>query len=164
MPDAIGLRPAEPADEPFLLRVYGSTRAEELAQTNWSVEEKSAFVQMQFSAQTQFYQENYEGAEYLIVLCDQRPGGRLYVHRTQEEIRVMDIALLPEFRGKGIGTLLLNQLFAEGRSSGKSVGIHVEIFNPAVRLYQRLGFRKMADKGVYHFYQWFPDSQVKQLD
>ncbi len=154
--DTVLLRPAEAADLDFLLRVYASTRAEELKLTNWTDEQKAQFVQMQFTAQKKYYEENYAGAEYSIILSGHVPAGRLYLHRTSDEIRVMDIALLPEFRRRGIGSFLFNRLFAESRETGKSVGIHVEIFNPAQHLYQRLGFQKIADKGVYHFYQWKP--------
>jgi len=79
------------------------------------------------------------------------PGGRLYVHRGPSEIRVVDIALLPEYRGAGVGTSLLQDLLAEGDAAGKSVTIHVERMNPALRLYERLGFAVAEDKGVYLF-------------
>jgi ribosomal protein S18 acetylase RimI-like enzyme len=157
MDDSIALRPVRPGDQPFLLQVYASTRSDELALTNWSNEQKEQFVRMQFEAQKKFYEENYAGAEFLVILFQNQPAGRLYLHRHPGEIRVMDIALLPEFRRKGIGSFLFHQLFAEARAASKPVGIHVEIFNPALRLYEKLGFRKMADKGVYHFFQWFPE-------
>jgi ribosomal protein S18 acetylase RimI-like enzyme len=80
--------------------------------------------------------------------------GRLYVARWEREIRIMDIALLPEHRGAGIGTELLRELQDEARSAGKTLTIHVERFNPALRLYERLGFRQVEDKGVYLLMRW----------
>jgi Acetyltransferases len=160
MNSSVTLRAVQPADLAFLVEVYASTRADELALTNWSDEQKDEFVRMQFAAQKKYYEENYSGAEYLLILYGDDPVGRLYLHRNDEEIRIMDIALLPAFRRKGIGSFLLDQLFTEARRSRKPVGIHVEIFNPALRLYDRLGFKKMADKGVYHFLQWFPETDA----
>jgi ribosomal protein S18 acetylase RimI-like enzyme len=73
------------------------------------------------------------------------------VHRGESEIRIVDIALLPDYRGNGIGTALLRDLFSEADAAGKTVTIHVERFNPALRLYERLGFALAEDKGVYLF-------------
>ena len=83
-------------------------------------------------------------------------AGRLYVHRREREIRIMDIALLPEFRGRGIGTKLLNEILMEGERTGRPVTIHVESFNPARRLYERLGFTRVASNGVYLLLEWKP--------
>jgi ribosomal protein S18 acetylase RimI-like enzyme len=154
---SVSLRPIAPEDMEFLLRVYGSTRQEEMALVDWSEEQKDAFLRMQFEAQHTFYQANYVGAEFLVVLDDGVPAGRLYLHRRADEIRLVDIALLPEHRGRGIGTSLLEDLFAEAGAAGKAVRIHVERFNEgALRLYQRLGFRQIADKGVYYLLEWRP--------
>jgi ribosomal protein S18 acetylase RimI-like enzyme len=152
-------RPVTPEDEPFLCAVYGSTRVEELAQVDWDEEQKLAFVQMQFAAQHRYYQEHYADASFQVILCDGVPAGRLYVARWPAEIRIVDIALLPEYRGRGIGTHLLHALQAEAALAGKPLRIHVERFNPALRLYDRLGFREIADRGVYLFLEWTPDVQ-----
>ena len=139
----------------LLLRVYRSTREEELAMiADWSDEQKDAFVRQQFTAQHAWYQEHYVGAEFQVILVDGAPAGRLYVHRREKEIRIMDIALLPEFRGRGFGTTLLQDILAEGRRSARPVTIHVESFNPAQRLYARLGFAQVASNGVYHLLEW----------
>ena len=106
---------------------------------------------MQFDAQDAWWHENYVGASFDVILVDGEPAGRLYVHRGRSEIRIVDIALLPEHRGDGVGTRLLEDLFAEGDAGGKSVTIHVERMNPALRLYERLGFLVAEDKGVYLF-------------
>jgi ribosomal protein S18 acetylase RimI-like enzyme len=145
----VELRPIEPGDEEFLYRVYASTRQEELAQVDWPEEQRAAFLRMQFDAQSSYYEEHYRGAELSVILSDDHPAGRLYVARWPKEIRIVDIALLPEHRGIGIGTRLLKDLISESEESGKHLSIHVERFNPALRLYDRLGFRTVADKGVY---------------
>ena len=151
---AVTFRPIRSGDEPFLSQVYASTRLDELAVTDWNGEQKAAFLQMQFAAQHTFYQENYTSTDFLIVLQDDIPVGRLYVARWKDEIRIVDIALLPAYRGTGIGTAMLRDLLAEANAAGKPVRIHVERDNPALRLYQRLGFEMIEDKGVYLFMEW----------
>jgi len=146
----------DPADLSFLYRVYASTRAEELAMVDWDAAQKEAFLLQQFNAQHAWYTQNYPGALFHLVHLDEEPIGRLYLHSREKEIRVMDIALLPEYRGRGIGTALLADVLAEGRRGGKTVSIHVEIYNPALRLYSRLGFRPVADRGVYWLMEWSP--------
>jgi GNAT superfamily N-acetyltransferase len=152
----IELRSVEPDDAPFLSQVYAGTRAEDWALVDWAESEKTAFLAMQFAAQDAYYREHYPGAAFQVILCDGAPVGRLYVHRRPAEIRIMDIALLPEYRGAGIGTFLLRDLLAEGARRGTPVTIHVERFNPALRLYARLGFRPLEDKGVYLLMEWSP--------
>jgi ribosomal protein S18 acetylase RimI-like enzyme len=150
----VSLRPITPEDESFLAGVYASTRAEELAVTGWSEEEKAVFCRKQFEAQSAHYRENYPGASLQII---ERAGahiGRLYVARWEREIRIMDIALMPEHRGAGIGAQLLRELQNEARAAGKTLSIHVERFNPALRLYERLGFKIAEDKGVYLLMEW----------
>ena len=148
------LRPITPEDDPFLAGLYASTRMEELAVTEWDDEEKAVFCRRQFDAQTAHYRDNYPGASLQIIEKARTPIGRLYVARWSREIRIMDIAVLPEHRGAGIGAKLLHELQDEARSTGKSLTIHVERFNPALRLYQRLGFRQIEDKGVYLLMEW----------
>jgi GNAT superfamily N-acetyltransferase len=157
-PAPLQLRPATSEDADFLLAVYASTRAEELSRTSWSEAQKAAFVRSQFEAQHRYYQENYEGAAFDVILVEGKPAGRLYVGRFTEEIRVIDIALLPEFRGRGVGRTLLAGLLREGSLRGLPVRIHVERFNPALRFYERLGFRLLADRGVYLFLECPPGS------
>jgi ribosomal protein S18 acetylase RimI-like enzyme len=149
MPGSIALRPAGRDDEQLLFRVYTSTRAEELAVVPWDQAQKKAFLRAQFEAQARWYREHYSAASFDVVLVDGEPCGRLYVHRGASEIRIVDIALLPEHRGGGVGTALLSDLLAEADAGGKRVTIHVERLNPALRLYQRLGFSVAEDKGVY---------------
>jgi ribosomal protein S18 acetylase RimI-like enzyme len=150
------LRPVGPDDEPFLVSVYASTRADELAPVPWTDEQKAAFVAHQFAAQSAHYAEHYTGLSSHVILVDGQPAGRLLVARWAEEIRIVDIALLPAFRGRGTGTALLRDLMAEARDAGKTLSIHVEINNPALSLYRRLGFRPAADEGIYVRMDWDP--------
>ena len=165
MDPRITLRPIGPSDMDFLLRVYHSTREEELAMVvDWTAEMKDAFVRQQFNAQHVWYQEHYEGASFDVVLIDGVPAGRLYVHRRPAEIRLVDITLLPEFRTGGLGTSILGDLLAEGETAGKPVTIHVEIYNPAMRLYERLGFRPIESRGPYLLMEWRPSSLLPRQE
>jgi ribosomal protein S18 acetylase RimI-like enzyme len=149
LPSAITLRPVSSSDRDFLLHVYASTREEELAPVPWTDAEKAAFIEQQFEAQDRHYREHYAGASLDVVEWDGAPAGRLYVARWSEEIRIIDIALLPEFRGRGIGTRLLRGLLDEAARARRRLSIHVEKGNAAFRLYERLGFEVTADRGVY---------------
>jgi len=148
------LRAITPEDTPFLARVYASSRAQELALTDWNDEQKEIFCRRQFDAQSAYYAANYPEASFQIIERDGWPIGRLYVARWEKEIRIVDITLLPEFRGTGIGTKLLRELQEESRAAAKSLTIHVERFNRALALYQRLGFDQVEDKGVYLLMRW----------
>jgi GNAT superfamily N-acetyltransferase len=156
--NAIALRPIRPEDRDLLCRIYGSTRAAELAPVPWTDDQKAAFVKMQFDAQDAHYRAHYEGATYEVIEVDGVPAGRLYLHRTPKEIRLMDIALLPSFRGAGIGTRLLAGLIAEAKGSGVPLTIHVEISNPARRLYERLGFAPVEEHGVHLLMERRPEA------
>jgi len=151
---SLSLRPITPEDDSFLAAVYASTRAEELLVTDWSDEQKMAFCRMQFDAQTTHYTANYPGASFQIIERSGVPAGRLYLARWEKEIRIVDITLLPEHRGTGIGTKLLKELQEEARGAGKKLSIHVERLNPALQLYERLGFQQVEDKGVYLLLEW----------
>jgi ribosomal protein S18 acetylase RimI-like enzyme len=158
MDESLALRPITPADTEFLARVYASSRAEELAVTGWPEELKEDFCRRQFDAQSAYYAANYPEASFQIIERDGWPIGRLYVARWEKEIRIVDITLLPESRGSGIGTKLLRDLQDEARAAGKTLTIHVERFNRALGLYQRLGFQQVEDKGVYLLMRWNPFS------
>jgi ribosomal protein S18 acetylase RimI-like enzyme len=145
----IGRRPVVEDDDAFLCRLYGSTREAELTLVDWDDAQKAAFVRMQFDAQRAYYDEHYVDASFEVILVDGEPAGRLYVARWPEEIRIVDIALLPAYRNRGIGSSLVRDLLDEGAASGEPVTIHVERFNPALNLYARLGFVLAEDKGVY---------------
>lgn len=142
------------ADLPLLARVYASTRTEELAPLPWSDAEKAAFLDMQFRAQHAHYQNYYRAALWLVVMHEGQDIGRLYLDRTPVEHCIIDIALLPAHRGRGLGEPLLRDLLDEAGAAGKPVAIHVEKNNPAMRLYRRLGFKTEEDKGVYDLMRW----------
>jgi len=155
----ISLRPAQQegaaSDLEFLYGVYAASRAEELAQVpDWTEAQKGEFLRSQFSLQHTHYQSHFPNARYDVICEGGRPIGRLYVDRSETEMRIMDIALLPEFRGRGIGRSLLTEVLAEADAAGLPVGLHVEATNPAKRLYERMGFVDVEDRGVYIFMEW----------
>ena len=146
------------ADLPFLARVYASTRTEELASTPWSDAQKAAFLAMQFRAQHADYQTNYPEADWLVIMRSGEDIGRLYLDRWPSQHCIIDIAFLAEHRGQGLGEALLRDLMDEAAACGKTVMIYVEKFNPAMRLYHRLGFVTEEDKGVYDLMRWSAES------
>jgi ribosomal protein S18 acetylase RimI-like enzyme len=145
-------------DQAFLVELYGSTREEELDQVPWEAGAREAFVEQQFSAQDAHYRANYPGATFDVIEVDGARAGRLYVHRGPSDIRIMDIALAPGFRGRGIGTSLLRGLMEEADASGRKLSIHVEMNNPARSLYDRLGFEPAGEHGVYVLMERTPAS------
>jgi ribosomal protein S18 acetylase RimI-like enzyme len=155
------LRPETEADVPFLRRLYISTRWEELASVvDWTDVQKIAFLDSQFDAQRSHYLSQYAGAAFDVLEAQGVPAGRLYLDRQADTLLVVDIALLPQWCGRGIGTALLEAMFAEARLSGKGVTISVEKFNPAQRLYRRLGFREYAEDDIYWFMHWSPGANA----
>ena len=146
---AVELRPATDSDLPFLARVFASTRAEELAPVPWTEEQKRAFLAQQFAAQSADYARNYPDASFDVVIVDGEPAGRLILDRGERELHIVDIALLPEHRGRGIGTRLLRPLLDEADRDDLTVAIYVEHANRALSLYRRLGFAAVGDTGVY---------------
>lgn len=115
----------------------------------WAEEQKLAFLTQQFEAQDKDYRENYGDGDFLVIEVDGRDAGRLYVQRSMDELLIIDIALLPTERGKGIGTRILGDLLREADEARRKVSIHVEHFNPALRLYERLGFRMVEEVGIH---------------
>lgn len=155
--DTISLRTAAPDDRVLLRAIYGSTRQHELDRTDWDDRQKEAFIDHQFDAQDEYYKKVYPDSDYDILLYEGQPAGRLYVerHLIPGTIRIVDIALLPDFRNQGIGQIVLNLLQEEAAQTSKSLSIHVERFNPAMRLYERLGFQKIKEThGVYYLMEW----------
>jgi GNAT superfamily N-acetyltransferase len=154
---SITLRPVAAEDEAFLLKTYGSVRADELAQVPWSASQREAFLKMQFDSQQLHYRTHNAEAAHDIILLNERPIGRLYVARRDREIRILDITILPEDRNQGIGTSLIKGLIDEAARVGKPLNIYVEFYNPSLRLFERLGFLKVDrpdDDGVNHLMEW----------
>lgn len=148
---ALALRDATTDDDPFLFRVYADSRRNELACVAWTETQRLAFLASQFATQYRYYREHYAGATYHVVVADGESVGRLFVARWPNETRIMDIALVTEFRGIGIGTRVLGALCAEADATGAPIGIHVEKQNLARHLYARLGFEPRDDRGVYWY-------------
>jgi len=151
---AHAVRPMRDGDWEFLVSLYASTRADELSRTGWTDEQKDVFIRMQFDAQTKYYAQVYPDMEYAIITHDGADAGRLIVAELEDEFRIVDIALMPAHRGAGIGTALITEVFERARTARKAVRIHVEVFNPAKRLYERLGFTEIENKGVYLQMEW----------
>ena len=148
----ITLRPEETEDQEFLYALYASTREEELAPVPWDAAQKAAFLRMQFAAQSRHYHAEFADCDFLVVLADEVPIGRLYLDRREHALHIVDIALLPSWRGKGIGSALLASILAEADQVGKPVSLYVEGFNRAAQLYERLGFvQGNKQEGVYNF-------------
>jgi ribosomal protein S18 acetylase RimI-like enzyme len=137
---ALRLRPVTPEDNAFLLSLFASTRSDELALIDLDADQKAAFITMQFNAQTRHYDLAYPDADHRVVLLDEAPIGRLLVDRGEREFNLVDVALLPAYRGAGIGTYLIKDLQIEAAAASKPVKLNVWHSNPAKNLYERLGF------------------------
>jgi ribosomal protein S18 acetylase RimI-like enzyme len=146
---AVALRRVTAEDEPFLRELYASTRERELSIVPWSEEQKAAFLTMQFDAQDSHYRTHYPEARFDIIEIDGVPAGRLYLFATSGELRVIDIALMPQYRNKGIGGDLMRTILQTASDTGRMVTIHVEVDNPARRLYERLQFTPVEQRGPY---------------
>jgi ribosomal protein S18 acetylase RimI-like enzyme len=148
------LRPVQGEDEALLLEIYSSTRADEMALVPWDAAQKQAFLQMQFSAQQKHYRAYFPHATHEMILAEGQPVGRLYVDRRETEIRILDVTLLPQARGRGIGTQILLDLMKEADHRNQSCSIYVESFNRSLGLFQRLGFVKTEESGASWLMEW----------
>jgi ribosomal protein S18 acetylase RimI-like enzyme len=137
-------------------RLYHSTRVEEMQHFPFDDAQKRAFLDQQFAAQFAHYTQHYPTCERNIIEVRGAPVGRMWIDEWRDQIRLVDITLMPESRGTGIGTKLLLDVLARGAAANKPVTIHVEGVNPALKLYQRLGFEKVDTNGVYYLMRWTP--------
>lgn len=153
---AYARRPERSEDRDAIRVVYASTRADELAQVPWTDEQKAAFCAQQEHAQRTHYDTHFAAARREVVEVDGRVVGRLYVHHDADEVLLIDVALLPEHRGDGIGTELVRSVLAEGAARGVRVTAHVELFNRARTLYERLGFTEVSRDDVYALMAAYP--------
>ncbi len=144
------LVPLSPEDEDFIYRLYASTRMAEISGFGWNQAQQEAFLRMQFNAQKRWYEMAYPGAEYTVILRDEQPVGRMIVLRGAQEFHLIDIALLAEHRGCGIGTALVAELIAESRRAAVPLALQVLKSNRAVHLYQRLGFIRSGEDEMYY--------------
>lgn len=157
---SINLKSIQDKDYSFLSKVYKSSREKELAQVDtWTEEQKDFFLDQQFAFQHQYYLNNYNGAAFYMIVHRNISIGRLYIHPNfdNKSIRIIDITILPEWQNKGFGSGLINDIKSEARKLKRSLTIHVESFNPAIQLYNRLGFKKISEtNGVYYLLEWTP--------
>ena len=156
MLESIILRPATDTDYDFMRRLYESARAEEMTRFPFDEAQKKVFLDQQFAAQFEHYGIHYPTCERNIVERNGEAIGRFWIDEWRDQIRIVDIALMAECRGSGIGSMLLHQVLDRADSAGKPVTIHVESFNPALRLYQRLGFEQVDTNGVYYLMRRAP--------
>jgi ribosomal protein S18 acetylase RimI-like enzyme len=152
----VSLRPERPGDEGFLFDVYASTREEELALTNWNEQMRRAFLKQQFDAMRRGYRSMFPSGEFSIIEVGGQSAGRMVLDRGAAEVRVVDLALLPGQRNRGIGTLLMRRVCAEAANAGQPVRLCVLKNNRALRWYERLGFAKIGEPGVYDELEWRP--------
>ncbi|HKO59363.1 MAG TPA: GNAT family N-acetyltransferase [Thermoanaerobaculia bacterium] len=156
---SITFRPETAEDREFIYRLYATTRATEMQLVPWTDEQKDQFCRQQADAQRAHYDKVYERAEYLVVLRDGEPIGRLYLHSVDGDFLVLDIALLPEHRGSGIGGMIMRGVMDQAAARNDIVTIHVEQYNPAMHLYKRLGFVPIDQYGVYFLMEWRPEGR-----
>lgn len=159
----VSLRPAEVADHPFLYELYCSTRQEELAAWGWDAAQTATFLQFQFRAQQLHYQTQFPHATYEIICHAGQPIGRLILDSSAQELRLVDIALLPAHRNSGIGSALLRDVLATAAQAGRPVRLHVEAHNRARRLYERLGFTLVTTVGPYYLMEKPPSAVAATL-
>jgi len=153
MRDRVTFRHVAESDTPFLRALYASTRQDEMEMLPWTAEQKKEFLDWQFEAQTKYYFD-MDDEDFMVVDLDGSPIGRLYLVRSEKEIEIIDIALMPELRRQGLGRQLLQEVLDEAARDRKVVTIYVEHFNPARHLYDRLGFQHIDTNGVYHIMKW----------
>jgi ribosomal protein S18 acetylase RimI-like enzyme len=151
---SVTLRRVVAADRDHLMAVYAASRAEELDQVTWVPGQREEFLRMQFAAQDHEYRRANPDGSFDVIEVAGEPAGRLYVDRRPGDLRIVDIALLPAWRGQGIGTSLIAGLQSQAIAESRIVSIHVEAHNPAARLYERLGFTVAEDLGVYRRMEW----------
>jgi ribosomal protein S18 acetylase RimI-like enzyme len=155
------LRAATPDDLDFQRKLYAATRAEEMNAAQFTPEMRASFITMQFNAQTTHYSNTHPGAEWSIIECGGACVGRIIVDRTDKALNLMDIALMPEFRGRGIGTELLNTLCAEATAKQLPLRLFAYTGERAIGLYHRLGFKDVHEDGIYTELVWKPEGMTK---
>jgi GNAT superfamily N-acetyltransferase len=151
------VRPIAPGDLGFLAELYASTREEGISVTDWSAAQKQSFLLGQFQAQHAYYQEHYRNAAFDLILLDGQPIGRIYLDRWAHELRLVDSALLPNYQRRGIGSAFFAAILAEAQQAAIAVRLHVEMFNPVLTWYARLGFHPIDTHGVYYLMEWQPE-------
>ncbi len=157
----VNFRPINQDDEPFLFRLYANTREEEFKLLPWNEQQKITFLQMQFAAQHKYYQEQFQEANFWIIEQQNKAIGRLYLDYRSDEVRIIEITILSEYRNQGIGSQILQDILVSATERDLPVRISVEHYNPALNLYNRLGFKQIGDTGVYLLMEWRHSSTRK---
>ncbi len=150
------LTPISSSDEPFLVELYASTRAEEMALVPWNGGQKQAFLQMQFEAQNLYYRERYPNASFDLIKFNDSPVGRLYLAELADEIRIIDLTFLPAHFDPKIFVSLIEEILQKAAQVGKPVRIYLEDYNPQTEIFVRLGFQKIDEQGIYFLWQRDP--------
>ena len=164
LPDlCVSVRAETEADMDFSASLYALTREAEMATVDWPVAAKQSFCRQQFDAQHAHYREHYPKAQFLLIERDAAPVGRLYFERAANELRLMEITLVAAARNLGISGALSSALLRHAHARGVAMGLHVEPFNPARRLYERQGFREVEARGLYLYMRCEPPSAQFQI-
>ena len=159
--DSTALRPVEETDEAFLLELYKSSRGDDLRGLGWDEDRISEFLEMQYEAQVKFYTTDFPDASDEVVLWKSKPVGRLIVDRRADEIRLVDLALLPDYRNRGFGSQIVRGLQAEAAAQHKPVRLQVIRFNRALELFERLGFVRTSETGTHFQMEWIPEARPR---
>jgi GNAT superfamily N-acetyltransferase len=160
--NSLTLRPATGEDNSFLLEVYKSSRGEDLRELGWDEARVAEFLEMQYEAQRTYDDQDYAQANNEVILSAGEPAGRLLVDSRQNEIRCIDLALLPEFRNRGLGTLLLRRLQRDAAKVNKPLRLQVIRYSRAVGLFERLGFVRTSETGTHFQMEWKPNASATQ--
>lgn len=155
-PPRIAYREVTADDMPFLRALYREVREPELALTAWDAETRERFADQQFELQDRWYRGHYPGAQLLAIEREGRLIGRLYLQAGADELRLIELTIAADERNRGLGTAIVTSVMELAATRGTPVTLHVEGFNPAMRLYARLGFRPGAANGIYVPMRWEP--------
>lgn len=157
LPPGLTLRPIAPDDMDYLRWLYHTTRTDLAQAVDWSDEQKRAFSDMQFNQQHQYYHEHFPHVGYYVIERDGEKIGRIYIDwRRGDSLHLMEVTIAPDLRGHGLGTSLMRWLMDEAARTTQRMTLYVEDFNPAYRLYQRLGFKPIGSHGIYTYLEWKP--------
>ena len=153
------LRPASTRDEDFFLQLYQSSRGEDLRGLGWDEDRISEFLEMQYEAQGNFHAGDFPNASDEVILLDSQPIGRLTVDRRVDEIRLVDLALLPDYRNRGLGSRLIQSLKEEATLQRKPLRLQIIRFNRALGLFERLGFTRTSETGTHFQMEWVSEAR-----
>lgn len=158
MNQSLQLRPITPQDQPFLYKVFVSTRPDIASATHLTEEQRIELLQTQFNAQHTHYTTHFSKADFGIIQFGNTEIGRLYLNRDEKEILIIDVSILPDYRSQGIGSTIVQAVLTEAKMTNRTVRIHVEKNNPAINFYHRLGFVQIGEKPLHFEMQWSPST------